>query len=86
MTEEIGPRLTDDELRALIRLLVRYCRHDLDQFDDWRLAMPWGEAYVSVSNAPLPGAPREAYREIWPFPPKLALQEPPSPDSSDASG
>jgi hypothetical protein len=72
MTDEIAERLSDDELRHLIRLLVRYCQHDLDQFDDWRLTLPWGEVYVSISNALPPGHPRDAYTEVWPFSPKLA--------------
>ena len=71
MDDEVGLRLTDDEMRDLIRLLARYCNHDLDQFDDWRLSLPWGEAYVSISNAPAPGHPYDAYAEVWPLPPKL---------------
>jgi hypothetical protein len=71
MEDEAG-RPSDDELRQLIRLLVRYCNHDLDQFDDWRLALPWGEAYVSISNAPPPGHPRDAFTQVWPFSPKPA--------------
>ena len=70
--EDDAGRLSDDELRQLIRLLVRYCNHDLDQFDDWRLALPWGEVYVSITNALPPGHPRDAYTEVWPFAPKLA--------------
>jgi hypothetical protein len=71
MDVEVGPRLSDDELRQLIRLLARYCNHDLNQFADLRLTLPWGEAYVSISNALPPGHPRDAYTEVWPFPPKL---------------
>jgi hypothetical protein len=72
MTDELAEPLSDDELRQLIRLLARYCNHDLDQFDDWRLTLPWGEAYVAISNALPPGHPRDAHAEVWPFPPKLA--------------
>ena len=71
MTNELADRLTDDELRQLIRLLVRYCQHDLDQFDDWKLTLPWGEVYVSISNALPPGVPRDAFTEVWPFSAKL---------------
>jgi hypothetical protein len=72
MDEDAGPRLSDDELRELIGLLARYCNHDLDQFDDWRLAMPWGDAYVSISHALPPGRPRDTYTEVWPFASRLA--------------
>jgi hypothetical protein len=72
MMDELAGRLGDDEMCLLITLLARYCNHDLDQFDDWRLKLPWGEAYVSISNALLPGHPRDAYVEVWPLPPKLA--------------
>ncbi|WP_344664552.1 hypothetical protein [Catenulispora yoronensis] len=71
MAEELTERLSDDEMRQLIKLLVRYCNSDLDQFDDWRVTLPWGEAYISISNALPPGVPRDAFTEVWPFSPKL---------------
>lgn len=78
MTDEIGAQLSDEELRTLIRLLARYCTHDLDQRDNWRLALPWGEVYISISNALPPDHPREAYAQVWPYPPKLT----PAPDTN----
>ena len=71
MTDELAERLSDDEMRQLIRLLVRYCNSDLDQFDDWRITLPWGEVYVSIANALPPGIPRDAFAEVWPLPSKL---------------
>jgi hypothetical protein len=71
VTDEVGAQLSDEELRTLIRLLVRHCNHDLDQWNNWRLTLPWGEVYVSISNGLPPGHPREAYAQVWPYPPKL---------------
>lgn len=69
MTDEIGPRLTDEEARTLIELLARYCDHDLDQWDNWRLAMPWGNAFVTITNSLPPDWPAEVFRTVWPLPP-----------------
>lgn len=74
VTDEIGTQLSDDELRTLIRLLARYCNHDLDQWDNWRLTLPWGEVFVSIFNGLPPDHPRDAYAQVWPYPPRLMPQ------------
>lgn len=51
---------------------MRYCNHDLDQYDDWRLALSRSEVYVSISNELPDGHLHDAYTEVWPFSPKLA--------------
>jgi hypothetical protein len=58
-------RLTDNELRTLATLLYRFASTDLDQFENWRLPTPDGEAYLTLTNGgPAPGASPEAYTDI----------------------
>jgi hypothetical protein len=69
-----GEHLSDDELRTMTRLLARFCAHDLDQSEDWRLETPHGTVYVSVTRGLPPGVSQDAFTRIWPLPPKLADQ------------
>lgn len=75
MTDEIGPRFTDEEVRTLIELLARYCNHDLDQWDNWRLSLPWGDVHVTITNGLSPGWPADAFRQVRPLPAHLDERE-----------
>ncbi|MFC7308160.1 hypothetical protein ACFQVC_28545 [Streptomyces monticola] len=56
-----GP-LADDEARQMLDLLHRYCEHDADLFDQWRIDSSRGPMYVTITDAPLPGVAADAYR------------------------
>ncbi|GAA2062950.1 hypothetical protein GCM10009839_87740 [Catenulispora yoronensis] len=44
-----GDRLSDDELRTLADLVARYTHHHLDQWEFWKVDMPYGNHYVYFS-------------------------------------
>ena len=60
-------RLTDDELRILVRLLHRFAVADMDQFENWRFPTEYGEVYVSMSRAPIPPAVPDSYDDLGPW-------------------
>jgi hypothetical protein len=67
-----GGPLEHDELRQLFLLLARYCWHELDQRENWKLDLPKAAVYLSIVNQLPPGALDEAFATIWPLPPHLA--------------
>lgn len=52
----------------MLSLFARYCQHDLDQFDFWRITLPsGGDIYVDVSDGlPFSANPPDKYRKVWP--------------------
>jgi hypothetical protein len=70
MDDDPNGRLTLAEGRLMLSLFARYCQHDLDQFDFWRITLPsGGDVYVDVSDGlPFSTNPRDAYRKVWPTP------------------
>ena len=44
-----GDPLSDDELRTLADLVARYTHHHLDQWEFWKVEMPYGSHYVCLS-------------------------------------
>lgn len=64
MLEEPDNPLSDDELAAFFKLLRRFCIHELDQWEAWRLETPYGEVFVHVSRKPAQGASPEAYDKL----------------------
>jgi hypothetical protein len=71
MIDPGGP-LTDAELRDFVRLLARYAKHGLDQFDNWQLETTYGPAYVVVTRELPPGGSAEVFAPIWPPRPSAA--------------
>jgi hypothetical protein len=67
-----GGRLSDAELIELASLLARFAVHDLDQFEHWRLVMPYGAACVTMAVRPVDGVADELYTTIWPPPDHLS--------------
>lgn len=65
-TIHTGGRLSDDEYRNLLDLLRRFCEHDLDQHEAWRLNTTYGDVYIHISLRPAPGASPEAYDHKFP--------------------
>ncbi|MFJ3881580.1 hypothetical protein ACIPW5_29535 [Streptomyces sp. NPDC090077] len=63
-TETTGKNLTDDELEQLKALLRRFCTYDLDQFELVKTQSPYAEAYIVISNKPIPGTQRKDYNTI----------------------
>jgi hypothetical protein len=70
-----GGPLERDELRQLLLLLARYCWHERDQRENWRIDLPNTAAYVSIAHKLPSGALDEAFATIWPLPPHLADAE-----------
>lgn len=56
--------MTDDEFRAFVRQLHRYCSEDLDQWSNWRLPTRYGEVYVHIGREPPPGWLPEQFDEL----------------------
>lgn len=71
-TVDPGGRLTDAELRELVRLLARYANHDLDQWENWRVETRHGPVYVLLARGLMPDGPQEAFTTVWPLPAHLA--------------
>jgi hypothetical protein len=57
-------RVTEEELRSLVRLLRRYSETDMDQFENWRFATSFGDVFVQISREPAPGATRDSYSDL----------------------
>ncbi|MEU6852768.1 hypothetical protein ABZ901_22925 [Actinacidiphila alni] len=58
-------RLSDEEFEQLKALLRRFCAHDLDQWEAWKLRMDTGHvAYVRMQWGPMPDADDPIFREI----------------------
>ena len=68
MDDDPNGRLTPAEGQLMLSLFARYRKHDLDQFDFWRITPPGGDdVYVDVSyGMPFSTNPRDAYRKVWP--------------------
>ena len=56
-------------------LLTRYSWHELDQWENCKVELPYTCVYVSIANKLPPGAPDDAFATIWPLPPHLAEAE-----------
>jgi len=52
---------SDDEFRAFVAQLHRFCNVDLDQWVLWRLPTDYGEVYVSIGREPWPGSAPHHY-------------------------
>jgi hypothetical protein len=53
--------LSDHEWEQFRLLLRRYCAWNLDQWDTWRTATPYGPVYITISRYPEKGATPESY-------------------------
>ncbi|GAA1965463.1 hypothetical protein [Catenulispora subtropica] len=85
MTDDVGPPLTPEEGRMLIKLLARYCTHNVDQFDTWRLSLPAGNFFIAIEDSGTPGGlPVEFFREVWPPRPTPSSASSASGDSTTA--
>lgn len=70
---DVGGGLSDAEFRELVRLLVRFAEHDLDQWAQWQLRTSDGPIYVQVLRELLePDWHEEAFAVIWPLPAHLS--------------
>ncbi|WP_344237786.1 hypothetical protein [Actinocorallia libanotica] len=58
-----GP-LSDHESRLLIGLLRRFCDHEMDQGERWRLSTDHGPVHVLIQRAPLPGVPLSDHDDL----------------------
>ena len=50
--EPAGGPLSKDECRTLSTLLARFVAHDFDQWDHWRIEIPYEPVYIDISGAP----------------------------------
>lgn len=57
-------RLSDDEAATLAALLHRYCEHELDQFDLWKLGTVYGPVYITITREPVAGVLPQSYIEL----------------------
>ncbi|MET9607275.1 hypothetical protein ABZZ17_19695 [Streptomyces sp. NPDC006512] len=63
-TTGTGESLTDQEVEQLKALLRRFCTHELDQFELIKTQSPHAEAYIVISNTPIPGTEPKDYNTI----------------------
>jgi len=67
-TEDATPdRMTTADIHQLARLLARYAAQELDQFENWRVASPYGPVFITMSRRCPPGT-EDAYQDLWPLP------------------
>jgi hypothetical protein len=58
-------RLSDEEFEQLKALLRRFCAHDLDQWEAWKLRMDTGHvAYVRMQWGPMADVDDAMFRYI----------------------
>ncbi|MDH6133995.1 hypothetical protein P3T37_003394 [Kitasatospora sp. MAA4] len=64
-SKQDGP-LSRDEAQQFIHLLQRFCRYDLDQWQNWEVAQsaPYGPVYVMVSRQPPPDVESYLFHQI----------------------
>ncbi|MEU7799014.1 hypothetical protein AB0J14_15695 [Micromonospora arborensis] len=60
-------RMTDEEIHQLAALLARYAANELDQFEHWRVASPYGPVFIDISRQCAAGN-EDAYDILWPLP------------------
>ena len=61
----LDKELSDDELKLMAKLLYRYTRNDMDQFDNLKFATDYGTVFVTLSRSS--GGYDDAFRDITPW-------------------